>query len=143
MHLSKPILYGQFATIFVFTFHKKFSSYLANVECYINERNNWYLWMLKQTMISCITNIKHQYLAKLSALLLFILSLIFNINNASILTCMFWRRILSFFGMLSSLNNKTKIPKKTSWHRLVSAQFPIIYLYALFLTHWRENLKYN
>ena len=32
---------------------------------------------------------------------------------------------------------------ETSWHRLVSAQFPIIYLYTLFLTYWRENLKIN
>ena len=31
--------------------------------------------------------------------------------------------------------------RKTSWHRLVSAQFPIIYLYTLLLTYWCENLK--
>ena len=28
---------------------------------------------------------------------------------------------------------------KTSFHRLVSAQFPIIYLYTLVFTYWREN----
>ena len=38
---------------------------------------------------------------------------------------------------------KWDIPSKkyTSWHRLVSAQFPIIYLYILFLAYWCENLK--
>ena len=30
---------------------------------------------------------------------------------------------------------------QTSWHRLVSAQFPIIYLYTLFLTYWHEKFK--
>ena len=30
---------------------------------------------------------------------------------------------------------------KTNWYRLVSAQFPIIYLYTLFLNYFREHLK--
>ena len=29
---------------------------------------------------------------------------------------------------------------KSSWRRLVSVPFPIIYLNTLFLTYWRENL---
>ena len=35
------------------------------------------------------------------------------------------------------------ILKKISWHRLVYAQFPIIYLHILFLTYWRESLEKN
>ena len=41
----------------------------------------------------------------------------------------------------TSPDNKTTLDKLTSWHRLVSAQFPIIYLDTLFLSYWRENLK--
>ena len=34
-----------------------------------------------------------------------------------------------------------EMPQKTCWHRLISAQFPIIYLYTLFLTYWGRKFK--
>ena len=51
--------------------------------------------------------------------------------------------VLTGIGVLKTMKNKDirLFKRKTSWHRLVSAQLPIIYLYTLFLAYWRENLK--
>ena len=47
---------------------------------------------------------------------------------------------MQFLRILSELQDH-KFRHRFSWHRLVSAQFPILYLYTLLLTYWRENLK--
>ena len=49
--------------------------------------------------------------------------------------------MLKYSIKLNLLNNLPYFLLKTSWYRLASAQFPIIYIYALFLTYRCEILS--
>ena len=75
----------------------------------------------------------------------FFISFFFNVYILSVLRNFFTdvlRREISevFCYTLGIVKQKyEQRTKQTSWYRFVSAVFPIIYLYTLFHTYWREN----